>query len=357
VTHTPVPVFDGHNDTLLKLELGARKGSPRDFLARADHDHIDLPRAREGGFAGGFFAMFSPSRIDEDITVRFNPNDPSHFAPLAQPAALDFTLRMAARALRIERASQGAVSICRSVSDIRDAMARESLAMLLHIEGAEAIDADFTTLETLHAMGLRSLGPVWSRSNIFGHGAPMTCPASPDSGPGLTDTGKALVAACNELKILVDLSHLTEKGFWDVAAISDAPLVATHSNAHALTPSARNLTDRQLDAIAETGGVVGLNFHVAFLDPQGRFNPDLPVERMVRHLDHLLSRLGENGVALGSDFDGCMVPRAMKDVAGLQVLVEGMRKAGYGEDLITRIAHGNWLSVLERTLQQQDVTS
>jgi membrane dipeptidase len=217
------------------------------------------------------------------------------------------TLRMAARALRIERASRGEVSICRSAGEIRAAMARDSLAMVLHIEGAEAIDADFTALETLHAMGLRSLGPVWSRSNIFGHGAPMTCPASPDSGPGLTDAGKALVAACNELKILVDLSHLTEKGFWDVAATSTAPLVATHSNAHALTPSARNLTDRQLDAIAETGGIVGLNFHVAFLEPEpcrppavaarrGRRRPWLGFRRL-----HGAKGNGRRGGAAGAD--------------------------------------------------------
>jgi membrane dipeptidase len=132
------------------------------------------------------------------------------------------------------------------------------LAPVMHIEGAEAIDPNFEVLDVLYEAGLRSLGPVWSRSNAFGHGVPFLCPSSPDTGPGLTDLGKELIEACNRLGILIDLSHLNERGFWDVAAISNAPLVATHSNAHALSPHSRNLTDKQLTAIGETGGMVGV---------------------------------------------------------------------------------------------------
>jgi microsomal dipeptidase-like Zn-dependent dipeptidase len=132
---------------------------------------------------------------------------------------------------------------------------------------AEAIDPNFELLDVLYAAGLRSLGPVWSRSNAFGHGVPFLCPSSPDTGPGLTDVGKELTRACNRLRILIDLSHLNERGFWDVAAISKAPLVATHSNAHALSPHSRNLTDKQLTAIGETGGMVGVNFATSYLRP------------------------------------------------------------------------------------------
>jgi membrane dipeptidase len=131
---------------------------------------------------------------------------------------------------------------------------------VLHIEGAEAIDPNFEFLDVLYEAGLRSLGPVWSRPNAFGHGVPFRCPSSPDTGPGLTDLGKELIGACNRLGILIDLSHLNERGFWDVAAISNAPLVATHSNAHALSPHSRNLIDSQLAAIRETGGIVDVNF-------------------------------------------------------------------------------------------------
>ncbi len=344
-----VPVFDGHNDTLLRLELAEGTARERSFLEEGEAGHIDLPRARRGGFAGGFFAMFVPSRVIKAGEVSFDPNDPANFAEVSQRAALDFTMRLFTRALRLERASEGAVTIVRSATEIRSAIDAGRLAMLMHVEGAEAIDTDFSALETLHAAGLRSLGPVWSRSNAFGHGVPMAHPSSPDTGPGLTDAGKALVRACDALGVLIDLSHLTEKGFWDVAALTSRPLVATHSNAHAICPSARNLTDRQLDAIAESSGIVGLNFHVGFLHPDGGHRRNTTVDVMVRHVDHLLSRLGENGVAIGSDFDGCLVPDAIRDAAGLPVLIEALRAAGYGETLIEKIAWRNWVSLLERS--------
>jgi membrane dipeptidase len=147
-----------------------------------------------------------------------------------------------------------------------------------------AIDPNFEVLDVLYEAGLRSLGPVWRRSNAFGHGVPFLCPSSPDTGPGLTDLGKELIGACNRLGILIDLSHLNERGFWDVAAISNAPLVATHSNAHALSPHARNLTDKQLTAIGETGGMVGVNFATSYLRPDGRQHADTPVDLVIEHL-------------------------------------------------------------------------
>ena len=166
---------------------------------------------------------------------------------------------------------------------------------------------------------------------------------------GLTAAGKALVRRCNELGILVDLSHLTEAGFWDVAALSDQPLVASHSNAHALCPTARNLTDRQLAAIRETGGLVGLNFATAFLRADGSMRADVPLTRMVEHLDHLLDHLGEDGVGLGSDYDGAVVPHALSSVEHLPRLRTAMAERGYGDALIEKICHGNWLRVLKAT--------
>jgi membrane dipeptidase len=151
-------------------------------------------------------------------------------------------------------------------------LADGTFAMIFHIEGAEAIDPDLNALETLYQAGLRSIGIVWSRRNLFASGVPFVFPSSPDTGPGLTDAGKRLVKACNELGILIDLSHLNEKGFWDVAKLSDAPLVATHSGAHALSAASRNLTDKQLDAIRASGGMVGVNFHVGFLRADGGRN-------------------------------------------------------------------------------------
>ena len=165
----------------------------------------------------------------------------------------------------MERASEGALKICRTAADVRACLASGTIAAILHMEGAEAIDDSLDALHLFHAMGLRSLGPVWSRPTIFGHGVPFAFPSSPDTGPGLTDAGKRLVAECNRLRIMLDLSHMNEAGFNDVARLSDAPLVATHSNAHAICPSSRNLTDRQLAMIRDSGGMVGLNFSVSFL--------------------------------------------------------------------------------------------
>jgi membrane dipeptidase len=248
--------------------------------------------------------------------------------------------------LRIERESQGRVRVCRNVDDIQQGIEDGVLAPVLHIEGAEAIDPNFELLDVLYAAGLRSLGPVWSRSNAFGHGVPFLCPSSPDTGPGLTDLGKELIGACNRLRILIDLSHLNERGFWDVAAISKAPLVATHSNAHALSPHSRNLTDKQLTAIGETGGMVGVNFATSYLRPDGRQDADTSVDLVIEHLEHILKRVGEDGVGFGSDFDGAKVPAEIGNAAGLQNLVQVMRARGYGEPLIEKLCYRNWLRVL-----------
>ena len=190
---------------------------------------------------------------------------------------------------------------------------------------------------------------MWSRPNAFGEGVPFQFPRSPDTGPGLTAAGKALVKACNQLGIMLDLSHLNEKGFWDVAKISTAPLVATHSNAHALCASTRNLTDKQLAAIKESDGMVGLNFAVSFLREDGTDNPDTPLETMVRHVDYLVERVGIDRVGFGSDFDGATIPQEIGDVAGLQKLINALRKSGYAEASLRKIAHENWLRVLRKT--------
>jgi membrane dipeptidase len=349
MTSTPLPIFDGHNDTLLRLY---RKGLPVSaFFERGQDGHIDLPRAKQGGFAGGLFACFVPSDMpDQDLPAsdKGGYSVPFPGTPTAE-RALAVTNALAARLQRLARASGGQVSVCRSVADIRASLASGSLAAVLHIEGAEAIDPDMEALEVLYAAGLRSLGPVWSRPNIWGHGVPFRFPSPPDTGPGLTDAGKALVRACNELRIMLDLSHLNEAGFWDVAALSDAPLVATHSNAHALCPCSRNLTDKQLDAVRASGGVVGLNLAVSFLRPDGRNDAETPIEILCDHVDHLVDRLGIEGVALGSDFDGCTVPAGIADTAGLPNLIDGLRARGYDEPALGRFAHENWLSVLERT--------
>ena len=206
--------------------------------------------------------------------------------------------------LRLEAEAGGAVKVCRTAGEIRGCIADGTFAAVLHIEGVEAIDTRLEALDVLHAAGLRSLGPVWSRPNAFAHGVPFDFPRSPDTGPGLTAAGKRLVEACNRLRILIDLSHLNEKGFWDVAKRSDAPLVATHSCAWTLVHSPRNLTDAQLDAIRDTGGIVGVNYHKGFLRADGDAERTTSLTEIVRHARYIADRIGVEHVGLGSDFDG-----------------------------------------------------
>jgi membrane dipeptidase len=349
-----MPIFDGHNDVLLRLYLRGGADAPRAFLDGEAKGQLDLPMARQGGFAGGLFAIFVPTPRGADVPNGENPSPNADGSTQPSPAlelapAQKAVFSMVSLLLRIERESQGRVRVCRDVDDIRQSLEDDALAAVLHIEGAEAIDPDFELLEVLHAAGLRSLGPVWSRSNAFGHGVPFRCPSSPDTGPGLTDLGKELIRACNRLRILIDLSHLNERGFWDVAAISSAPLVATHSNAHAVSPHSRNLTDKQLAAIRETGGMVGINFATSFLRPDGRQDADTPADVVIEHLEHLLEHVGEDGVGLGSDFDGARIPAGIGNAAGLPNLIELMRSRGLGEPLIEKVCFRNWLRVLGQT--------
>ena len=347
----PVPVFDGHNDVLLRLWVKTGGDPVTDFLQGDGLGHLDMPRMKKGGFAGGFFAIFAPTD-GEDLPDDDEEVNPPLAGQIAQPSALRKTLEMAALLFRIERESQGKFKVCRTAAEIRECLAKGVTAAIFHIEGAEAIDAEFKTLDVLYESGLRSIGPVWSRTNIFGHGVPFRFPSTGDTGDGLTEAGKKLISYCNERRVLIDLSHLNEKGFWSAAKLSKAPLVATHSNAYAICPSSRNLSDDQLKAIRDSGGMVGLNFASGFLREDGRWSTDTPLDIMVRHLDHMLKVAGENCVALGSDFDGARIPEAIKDATGLPTLIEALRERQYGEKLVAKIASENWLSVLERTWGQ-----
>ena len=346
-----IPVFDGHNDFLLRL-LNAPARRAEIWSGAEGQGHLDLPRMRSGGFAGGFFAIYIPSpKVEGLADFEAMMDSPPYDLPLPDQigaaAAQPVALAMAGHLMWLERT--GALRICRSVAEIRAAMAAGIVAAVMHMEGAEAIGPDLDALHVWHAAGLRSLGPVWSRPTVFGHGVPFRYPGTPDTGPGLTPAGKDLVRECNRLRIMIDLSHLNEKGFDDVAALSAAPLVATHSNAHAVTPSTRNLTDRQLAMIRETGGMVGLNFATVFLSPDGRQRPFAGWDPILRHLDHLIGRLGEDHVGFGSDFDGATLPADLGDVAGLPRLLGALAERGYDAPLLTKLAHGNWLSLLERT--------
>ena len=342
-------VFDGHNDVLLRLYNKHKQGVELDFILGDGEGQLDLPRMRKGGVVGGLFAIYIPNTDDLDHLddlmkgASFDVPLPEEIDMIdASPVAIS----MAAILHRIEKASAGGFKVCTTVDDLKKSMANDVIAAVMHMEGAEAIDKDFNALEIFYAAGLRSLGPVWSRANIFGHGVPFRFPSSGDTGPGLTDTGKALVKACIEMGIAVDLSHITEQGFWDVAAISDKPLIASHSNPNAICKSSRNLSDKQLDAIAERRGLVGLNFATCFLNPDGQGDTTTSFETILRHLDYLIEKLGVDHVGFGSDFDGAEVPDVIGDVSGLPALLSAMKKHGYDDATLRKISHENWINTL-----------
>lgn len=355
------PVFDGHNDTVLSLD---RTG--RSFFEHSDEGHIDLPRAREGGLIGGFFAVYivDPGireileRADaegQDATEALKEYTAQYAEPenWPDPMPLDYAQSMAlghlGRLFKIERESNGEVKIVRTAAELEECIANGTFAMELHFEGAEPLDPAGYALEVFYAAGVRSVGLTHSRRNIYTEGVPFAFPSSPDTGPGLNDLGKELVRQLNRKRMVIDLSHITEQGFWDVAAITDAPLVATHSNAWNLSNHPRNLTDRQMDAIKESNGVAGLNFHVGFLREDGEHDANTPISVMVDHLEYMVERMGIDCVALGSDYDGATMPAELKDAAGLPKLMQQIKDRGYSDDDLKKIAHGNWVRVFRET--------
>jgi membrane dipeptidase len=280
------------------------------------------------------FAIFTPSagRYDEA-------------RPVGHRRAAAHATAAAGRLLQLART--GHLRLARGIADFDLAFADEGPPLaVLHLEGAEAIDQGLEALELWHEAGLRSLGPVWSRPNAFGHGVPFVSPSSPDIGPGLSSDGKALVRRCGELGILIDLSHMNEAGFWDVAALDAGPLVATHAAAHALCPTSRNLTDAQLEAIASSGGLVGIVFSSSFLRPDFADVADTPLELIADHARYVADKIGVAHVALGSDFDGTTIPRAVGDAAGIPRVIAALARVGFDEQELEAIAWRNWRRVL-----------
>ncbi len=339
-------VFDGHNDVLLRLWM-TRKHHDYEAIAALYHDgfdaHIDRIKAAGGGLKGGFFAMFVPQQNSTGDAILGTD-------PVGQADASHATDEMFTILEHMAKQYPADIAICKSHHEMTAAIAGGAMAALPHIEGAEAIKPDLSNLDDYYARGLRSIGPVWSRNNAFGTGVPLGFPGHPDQGDGLTAAGVELIRAANEKKMLIDLSHMNEKGFWDVARISTAPLVATHSNLYDLCGSPRNLTEQQLAAIRESGGMVGLNFATGFLRPDGKKTGDTDINLMIQHLDGLIDALGEDGVALGSDFDGAIIPNVIGDAAGLPTLTQAMSAAGYGDALIRKICADNWLEMIKTTI-------
>lgn len=344
-----LPIIIGHHDALLRLEQEDDIGP---FLHGNDWTNLDLPRCEEAGVSASFFACWVPQpsvSLDElvedfaeeaDEVVLDDPIDPDY--------ARDFVDSMMLRLHELAEASEGELSVVYDIEDLVRCREEGRHGAILHFEGAEPLSGDLDLLEYYYSWGLRSLGLVWSRSNEFGTGVPFWYPSSPDTGPGLTEQGLALVQECNRLGIMIDVSHLNEEGFWDVARASVHPLVATHSNAHALCPSARNLTDQQLQAIRRSGGIVGVNFCTSDLRDDGQDDEDTAVSLVLEQIDYLVRVMGINHVGLGTDYDGAVVPSALSDVTSLPRVLAFLAERGYDDDDLAKLAYANWERVLDK---------
>jgi membrane dipeptidase len=329
-----IPVVDGHNDALLRVWRNG--GSLRE---RGEAGHLDLPRMRDGGIAAGFFAIFVPAQDEEPADPRsvVVPTADGYEVPMEGPLPFERAARIADELAAI---AERDLRLVRTADELLDGDG------ILHLEGAEPIEPGLGNLHAWYERGLRSLGIVWSRPNAFGHGVQYRYPGSPDSGPGLTEPGKRLVAACNEAGIMLDLAHLNQRGFDDVAERSAAPLVVTHAAAHALCPVPRNLTDAQLDAVGASNGVVGVVFDTTMTRSDGELLPASPLSVIAEHIEYIAERIGIEHVALGSDFDGCFPPAALDDASKMQALLEQL---DWSDGDLRALAHGNWLRVLRDT--------
>ena len=301
---TEISYFDGHCDT---IERCLRTG---ESLLR-NRGHIDLARAAVFRDYVQVFALYWP-----------DPQQAPAMLPRLHDRYLDETARAAGRITR-----------CKTAADI--CAAGTACRALLSIEGGELLDCDPAMLETAADWGVRMINLTWNHANLLS-GAHAS-----DAARGLTARGRAFVREAQRLGILIDVSHLSARGFWDLIGCTERPIIASHSDCSAVFPHSRSLTDDQIRAVAETGGVIGVNFYSEFVGAPAT------MDCLVAHVEHLLAHGGEDAVAIGADFDGC--DTVCGGIAGLQdvpKLWQALQRRGYPEALLQRIFFGNWLRLL-----------
>lgn len=305
-----IELFDGHCDTVSRrLEQGGG--------FRRNDGHLDLDRTRKFRRYAQFFAIFGDA--DEHPGL-----------PLWELTRREYAL------FQRELAENGdQMAFCRTAAEADAAFRAGRTAAFLSVEGAELLDCDLSRLEEARAMGVRAVNLTWNHANALS-GSNADRPEQ-----GLTERGRAFVRRMEDLGMLVDVSHLSDPGFWDVAAMSQKPFIATHSNARAVFFAHRNLTDAQFTAIIEHHGVAGLNMYSAFLGE----DPDL--DTVVSHLEHFLALGGEKNVALGGDWDGISaMPRGLTGIWDMDLLYERLLRKNYSESLVRDLFFNNLMRVV-----------
>ncbi|HIE23705.1 MAG TPA: membrane dipeptidase [Candidatus Korarchaeota archaeon] len=326
--HKECHVVDTHCDTLqalfndifpsitpLRVEEGLGK--------RSEKGHIDIPRLKEGGVDCQVFAIF--------ISKTPNP-----------PKALHRALNLVDVFYKECEKNSEDLSPTTSYKNILKAIESGKIAAMLSLEGGEALEADVSMLRIFHRLGIRMMSLTWNHRNQLADGVREERTRS-----GLTNLGVKVVDEMEELGIIIDVSHLSESCFWDLVEITDSPLIASHSNCRVLCDHPRNLTDRQIEAIADRGGVIGMNFYPKFLRKEGQAS----VSDVVDHMEHIINLVGIDHVGLGSDFDGISsTPVGLEDVSKMPNITIELVSRGYGREEIRKILGENHLRVFSRVI-------
>jgi membrane dipeptidase len=249
-------------------------------------------------------------------------------------------------ALHQQIAADPGVALVTTVAELRAARAAGKLAIFLCIEGGEALEGELALLRMYHRLGVRVLGLTWNHRNALADGAMEW-----ETGGGLSTFGKAVVKEMNRLGMVVDMSHLAPRPFFDVLEVSADPVLFTHGNVRAIFDHPRNLTDEQIKALAAHGGVFGISFVGIFMAQPGS---PLTIDDVVRQIDHVVQLVGPDHVAIGSDFDGTnWTPTGLESVLGLPKLVAALMNRGYDEPALLKILGENYLRVMERVLDRK----
>ena len=332
--HRQVPVIDCHNDSIQATLRGDtrfnplrhRPPTPRRLWQKAESGHWDFPRALEAGQSGQVTNLLVPWVKDGPYL---------------------HSILKAHRQLQLDLASAPQMAIvATTAADFERAHQEGKVAVLLHIEGAEGIHGDLDLLHIYHQLGVRSLGLTWMYRNEVAEGN------WEDTGAGLTNFGRDAIRELNQLDMLVDVAHSTEQTFWDALETSSSPVICSHTSCRALVKDfhshapSRYLSDEQMKALAEQGGVLGIFFTAnRELD-----DDDADVHALARFFAHAAEVCGAEHIGYGSDFDGGFPPHGLEDIRGLPNLTGALIDVGFSDEELLGILGGNWLRVFRQVV-------
>ncbi len=328
--HRDSIVVDSHCDTILDVMGVDWKNSaakkPRSLGELSAEGQVDIPRLVEGGVDVQIFALY--------IEPRYK------VGPLAAKRGLQM---LDAFYDELEKFPD-TITVVKAYKDLLDAVENHRIAALPSFEGGEPLSGDLGLLRMFYRLGIRVITLTWNQRNEIADGVGEQRTKS-----GLTQFGVEAVKEMNRLGIIVDVSHLSDAGFYDVIETTSAPIIASHSNARALCANPRNLTDGQISAIAKNGGVIGVSFVPVFVDADERRQT---LDRLLDHIDHMAKLVGCEHIGLGSDFDGSLgTLKRLEDVTKLPNVTMGLIDRGYSEDDIRMILGGSYLRVFEKVMK------